>query len=174
MINVTLQQKQLGVNKWCIWWGNAEALCWKLKQRNCLYFALTLLTHPLPLHSLFKMTLQTFTGNNVSFPFVTNVKALWRVLPCADTHVLPSVLQLLILKGSRGFRPFCSRRPLKMSVSLLAISQAYLLLIGRHWHSSERLPMHHTSSLVCSENETAAPSVCAQNLVTDCFFVWIR
>lgn len=34
-----------------------------------------------------------------------------------------------------------------MSDSLVAIFQAYLLLIGLHWHSSKKLPMHHASSL---------------------------
>lgn len=37
-----------------------------------------------------------------------------------------------------------------MSDGPLAIFQAYLLLIGPHWHSRERLPMHHGSSLHCS------------------------
>lgn len=47
-----------------------------------------------------------------------------------------------------------------MSDSLLAIFQAYLLLIGSHWHSSKKLPMHHTSSLDCSEWDCSMVCVC--------------
>lgn len=95
--------------------------------------------------------------------------ALSRTILCADAKVIPHVFQLLILKGSGGCRPFCSRPPLKMSDGPLAIFQAYLLLIGPHWHSSERLPMHHTSSLDRFKSP-AASSVCVYRwiLVMNC------
>lgn len=97
------------------------------------------------------------TGHNMCFYMGLN---RWRVNPSADAQVIPHVLQLLILKGSRGCQPFRSRPPLKMSDSLLAIFQAYLLLIGSHWHSSKKLPMHHTSSLDCSEWDCSMVCVC--------------
>lgn len=70
--------------------------------------------------------------NHFLRPFVSNVKKNPTLSRAILAKVISHVLQILILKGSGGFRPFCSRPPLKMSDWPLAIFQAYLLLIGPH------------------------------------------
>lgn len=93
------------------------------------------------------------TGNSMFLPLWLMCEGLQHCVEICPVQMPKSlvVLQLWILKGSSGCRPFCSRPPLKMSDGPLAILRAYLLVIGPHWHSSERLPMHLTSSLGCSE-----------------------
>lgn len=92
-----------------------------------LYLQHLLTLHPLLLNYILKIfILSVVTVKD------RNQKPVSKARPCA---LLVRDLQHLVLKGSGGCWPFCPHPLLKMSDSPFAIFQAYLLLIGPHWHS---------------------------------------